>query len=113
MLAAAPSGAVVGFPDPQLEEAVRRALGKAQGAITVADMRGLETLVGRTVRPDRAAEASEDRVIDDLTGLEHAVNLRELDLKGNHVRDLSPLRKLRRLETVVLSYNQMFDVRPL
>ena len=51
--------------------------------------------------------------IVDLTGLEHAVNLRDLSLFGNQISDLRPLAGLTQLRYLGLSYNQIRDVSPL
>lgn len=58
---------VVTIPDPGLEGAIRAALGKPSGDLTTHD---LERLV------ELEALGWE---IEELTGLEHAVNLRTLD----------------------------------
>ena len=70
----------VNIPDPYLRRAVEAALGKAAGApITVADMETLTSLIAR------------DANISNLTGLEHATNLTDLDLIGNSISDVSAL----------------------
>ena len=70
----------VAIPDDGLRRRVGLALGKAEGeSITVAEMATLTSLDLSRV------------VVTDLTGLEHAVNLRELFLGGNAIADLSPL----------------------
>ncbi|NQV34466.1 MAG: leucine-rich repeat domain-containing protein, partial [Phycisphaeraceae bacterium] len=69
-----PVGPPINFPDPGLEAAVREALGiPAPAPITDADMLQLINL-----------DAS-DRGITDLTGLEYATNLEELDLHKNEL----------------------------
>ena len=73
----------VNIPDPNLRAAIETALGKAAGApITVADMETLTSLIAR------------DANISNLTGLEHATNLTDLDLIGNSISNLSPLSSL-------------------
>ena len=70
----------VAIPDDGLRRRVGLALGKEQGElISAAEMATLTSLDLSRV------------VVTDLTGLEHAVNLRELFLGGNAIADLSPL----------------------
>ena len=70
----------VNIPDPNLRAIIEEALGKTSGeTITVDDMATLTGLY--------AADAN----ISNLTGLEAATNLTELDLSGNSITDISPL----------------------
>ena len=70
----------VAIPDDVVRKRIELALGKAEGEpVTVAEMATLTSLDLSRV------------VVTDLTGLEHAVNLRELFLGGNAIADLSPL----------------------
>ena len=67
------------IPDPNLRAAIESQLGKTTGAtITVADMKTLTSLTAR------------DANISNLTGLEHATNLTDLDLINNNISDLAP-----------------------
>ena len=68
------------FPDANLEEAVREALGLPEGDITPQDLQGLTELVA----PERG--------IEDLTGLEHATSLEGLSLDGNQSATWRPSR---------------------
>ena len=70
----------VNIPDPNLRNAIEKALSKARGAtITPADMTTLTAL------------SATNQNIANLTGLEHATNLTSLDLRNNSISDLSPL----------------------
>ena len=90
------------IPDDNLRAAIQDALGKGSGAtITVADMESLRVL--RSERDD----------IADLTGLEHATGLTELDLAFNDIVDLSPLAGLTSLNQLDLSNNKVSDLEPL
>ena len=53
------------------------------------------------------------RQITDLTGLEHAVNLIDLDLRGNEIHDITPLAGLIILEVLGLGNNSISDIQPL
>ena len=92
----------VNIPDPNLRAAIETALGKAAGApITVADM---ETLTSLTAR---------DANISNLTGLEHATNLTDLDLIRNSISNLSPLSGLTNLTGLHLGSNRISDLSPI
>ena len=78
--------APVAIPDANLRSAIEAALGKARGApITKAEM--------ATLRELQAKRAG----ISDLTGLEFATNLTELDLWANNISDVSALSGLTNL----------------
>lgn len=70
----------VTFTDSALEERVRQVLDVENGPLTVADLERLTAL--------NRVEGG----ITDLSGLEHAVNLEQLYLPNNEVRDLEALR---------------------
>ena len=103
----------VNIPDANLRAKIEAALGKASGAtITTADMATLTRL--------DAPNAN----ISDLTGLEHATNLTELDLgtewvegqghiNSNSVSDLSPLAGLTDLRWLRLRHNSISDISAL
>ena len=95
----------VTIPDTNLRAAIEKALRKASGAtITTADMARLTTLNARNAN------------IRVLTGLEHATNLRRLDLGGvwgnnsNSVSDISAVAGLTNLTRLSLSDNNISDI---
>ena len=89
-------------PDPNLAAAVRKALGLGPSApITKQVMRKLTEL--------RAKNSQ----ITDLTGLEHATQLRTLSLADNQISDLTPLAKLTQLKGISLFRNQIKNLTPL
>ena len=51
--------------------------------------------------------------IKDITGLEHATNLQELQLSDNQISDVSPLAGLTKLQELHLAENQISDVSAL
>ena len=51
--------------------------------------------------------------VKDLTGLEFAINLKELYLSKCEISDLSPLANLKNLERLDLDYNWISDISPL
>ncbi len=92
---------VVFFRDDGLELSVRRALHKPLGLVTKADLLRLESLDARDVG------------IRDLTGLEHAVNMSELNLAGNRISSIKILANLTELEVLNLDSNEVSDLTPL
>ena len=102
----------VDIPDPNLRAAVETALGKAAGdPINPSAMARLTYLEARNAN------------ISDLTGLEGATNLKELELgredvdgswqNSNSVSDLSPLASLTQLEGLNLRQNAVKDISAL
>jgi len=83
------------FNDPNLERVVRAALNKPTGVITNVDMAKLKVL--KVINEN----------INDLTGLEYAVNLDTLDLSSNKISDLTPLQNLIKLATLILFNNEL------
>jgi hypothetical protein len=69
----------VTFADPNLEAAVREAIGKPTGEILVSDVAGLTRL------------GAPERGISNLDGIQHLTQLTSLDLYDNQISDISPL----------------------
>ena len=93
---------IVEIPDPNLERAIREDLGLSSGVpLTQQEMLQLDILA------DRHAE------IEDLTGLEYAIRVREIFLERNQIRDITPLRGLTNLKVLYLSGNPISDLSPL
>ena len=91
----------VTFPDPNLEAAVRRTLGKPTGALTTADLSALTSLF------------ADWQQITNLSGLEYATNLATLALPHNALNDVSPLAGLGNLLYLNLQGNNLGDAHPL
>ncbi|WP_448535433.1 leucine-rich repeat domain-containing protein [Pseudothermotoga sp.] len=92
----------VTFVDLNLEKAVRSALKiSSDQPITRADMARLTSLSVR------------NKSIQDLSGLECAINLKELRLNNNQISDLRPLSTLTNLKWLYMDNNQISDIRPL
>ena len=90
------------MPDPALREAVREALELPAGVpLTKDHIRDLDIFI------------AEGRGISDLTGLEFAINLREVNLGDNSITDLRPLANLIHLEELDLPENRISDISPL
>jgi hypothetical protein len=69
----------VTFADPNLEAAIREAIDIPERPIYHSDLKGLTSF------------SASERNISDLTGLEHCINLTELDLRWNQISDISLL----------------------
>ena len=91
----------VNIPDAKLEGAIRDALGKPSGDITRADMESLTYVF------------TFELGISDLSGLEYATRLTDLNLDFNQISDLSPLAGLTGLARLWLNGNQVSDLSPL
>lgn len=96
-----PGGGVVLFQDPNLEAAVRGALGRPFGLLTQEDVLELRILDARSL------------TIQSLSGLEFATNLTWLNLSLNYIAEISPLAGLVNLETLNLDCNEIFEVSAL
>jgi Leucine-rich repeat (LRR) protein len=88
----------VTFNDANLERVVREHLHKPVGTITDADISQLITL------------DADYQSIQDLTGLEHAVNIEELYLEGNQISDITPLQSITNLKRLWLGNNQVTNL---
>ena len=99
-----PPAKVVSIPDANLASAVRQALNLSSSQVltthTMLDLKRLDA--GRIG-------------ITDLTGLEHAHNLRDLSLAYNNISDISPLTNLKQLRDLSLDHqhNNLSDMSPL
>ena len=93
---------VVDIPDPNLRRLVRRALNLPNDApVTVRDMRQLTEL------------KVQNTGIENLDGLEHAVNLRRLWIDSNSLSDLSPISHCSKLEDLGISDCGISDISAL
>ncbi len=95
-------GAVVHIPDTNLRAAIAEELGKRPNApITAEEMERLDEL------------RAENRGIQDLTGLQFAINLDNLELRDNQISDLSPLASLTNLRRLGLRDTSVSDLSPV
>ena len=97
-----PSSRGISIPDANLAAVVRDALGLRRfGNITQLDMLKLTGLF------------ADNREIENLTGLEHARNLKYLSLNHNQINDIAVLAPLTNLAALSLSFNQISDFAPI
>ena len=97
---------VVSIPDANLAAAIRGALKLKTKRITQLDMLGLRGL--RASNP-QITDLNRHQQITDLTGLEHARNLKYLYLARNQISDITVLTKLPNLTSVSLRSNKIGD----
>ena len=93
---------VVDIPDPNLRAGIADALGIPRGSpITQADMRQLTGLDAR------------ERQITNLSGLQHAIHLKELVVPFNLISDLTPITSLKSLKYLDAGYCNISDITPI
>ena len=98
------SGTEVHIVDLNLRAAIEKAVGVQPGhAIRASDLERLVAL-------DLSGSAYD---VLELTGLQHAVNLERLNLRGNRVVDIGALAELPRLSLIELDDNDVADISPL
>ena len=92
---------VVTFPDPNLETAIRNAVGKPIGDIYQSELDEMTSLwVGWGY-------------VSDLTGLEHCTSLTSLSILGNPIANISALSGLTNITYLDLNWNEIEDLLPL
>ena len=96
------SAQVVDIPDPNLESAIREEL-NLPNEISLTQQEML-----RLIRLDAG-----NQEIKDLTGLEHATNLKRIAVHQNDISALNPLADLTQLERLSLWGNPISDLSPL
>ena len=98
-------GAYVHIPDVNLRAAIAEALGKSPNApITVEEMERLRELQTQT------------GIINDLTGLQFATNLKKLIIREDsrhQFSDLAPIAGLINLERLHFGFNNVSDLTPI
>lgn len=89
------------FKDKNLENAVRKQIGKQTGDLSQSDLDSITKLV------------AVDQDIKDLSGIENLTNLNEIFLGGNPITNIDPLGKLTKLDNVNLTGCQIDNISPL
>jgi hypothetical protein len=92
---------VVSIPDPNLDGAIRNALGIVSGSLSEQDLLGLTNLLAGS------------RSITNLTGLDYAQNLKTTTLAVNNITDLSALASTWQIQGLFLYRNALYDVSEL
>ena len=92
----------VSIPDANLAKAIREKLNlKPSDALTRLNLLNLTHLTAHRSQ------------ITDLTGLEYATQLQNLELSGNQISDINPVANLTRLHVIKFSRNQIADISPV
>lgn len=89
------------FKDKNLENAVRKQIGKQTGNLSQSDLDSVTNLV------------AVDQDIKDLSGIENLTNLNEIFLGGNPITNIDSLGKLTKLDNVNLTGCQIENISPL
>lgn len=84
------------FKDKAFESEVRKTINKPTGDILKSDVKGLTKL---------ESEYPMETLIEDISGIEHMVNLEEIDFWRNDIRDITPLSNLTKLKHLELGDN--------
>ena len=105
-----PPPETISILDQNLAAVVKDTLGLTVNSdITQLDMLKLTTLTSDKKENRNIPEHH----ITDLTGIQHALNLKYLYLWNNQIRDITPIVALKQLEVVDLRNNQISDIMPL
>ena len=91
----------VSFPDSNLEAVIRKAIAKPKGPILISDLERITRL------------SCKARGITEVKGVEHCINLTELDLSGNSISDILRIASLTKLTHLNLRANPISDISPL
>ena len=92
------------FPDKNLEAAVRKQVFEKRNnkkPLTEKDVQNISVVFGKNMK------------IKSLKGLEKCRSLAALDLEGNQITDLSPIKDLKMIQTINLKKNKIKDIKPL
>jgi hypothetical protein len=89
------------FPDTAFERVVRFYIGKPVDPVYRLDLLAVWTI------------NAGGQHIQNLTGIEHCLNLHALSLWNNHIGDLTPLAGLDKLRVLGLGFNGLTDITPL
>lgn len=100
-----PPAPKVGFSDPALEKEVRRKAAKAEGELSLSDVRKVRSV--DLTRSGAEIESLDPCVFPLLTNLHH------LYVGRGSITDLTPIRGLTKLEGLRISMNPVADITPL
>ncbi len=104
-----PTGALVSFPDPNLQLLIRYHLMMPKGDIYESHLEHIVHLRDRLPNDDTLVALP----LADLTGLQYCKNLKSLVFEYAEITDISVLETLTSLESINLSENKISDISPL
>ncbi len=90
------------FPDPAVEEAVRKDLKQEEGPIMIADVAEFTSF-----------SLNQLLYVADISGIEHMVNITEFDMSQNATSDVSAVSGLTKLTRLDLAQNDIEDISPV
>ena len=97
-------GPEVTFDDPTLEKAIRTQLAKPEGPVLMADLGKVKTLM---LTESKQTDFLDACIYPDLKGL------KGLYLPKGQLEDISMLRNLANLESLVISHTKIKDLSPI
>ncbi len=109
-------GDIANIPDSNLRKAIAKILGQsADKPITVEQMEGFTAfgVHGSWYMGKLVPFVLVGKKIKDLTGLEYAINLKELVFGDNEVSDLTPIANLTKIEEIRMDHNNVLDLSPI
>lgn len=92
------------FPDKNLEAVVRQYVFEKRNndqPLTEKDVENISTITGK------------NKGVKDLTGLEKCRSLALLDLEGNEIENLAPIKDLKNIQSLTLAKNKIKDIAPV
>ncbi|MGY3778367.1 LapB repeat-containing protein [Isobaculum melis] len=97
------------FPDENVAEKIRAALGKTAitDSVTEAELATIKKLDLST------SSQTDPKAVKNIAGLEHLVNLEELTTGGSLVTDLSPISNLINMRKLTLAASAIVDLSPI
>ena len=98
------------FKYPVLSKMISEALYKPEGSITVKDSAAITEL---DLQIQWQAHIPEEQQIKDISGLEHFVNLTNLNLSFHAIEDITAIGKLSKLTALSLGGNRIKNIAPL
>ena len=98
------------FADKVMERRVREAIGKPEGKITAGDAAMVEEM---NLGNDWQEKFPKNSQISSLSGIEHFINLKSLDISWNKIKDIKKLAALSKLEYLRAFGNQISSITPL
>lgn len=111
------------FYDDNLDKAVRKALKKETGILTLNDIKnlksldasgsGIENIGGIENMTSLVSLNLSENFIESIDGAEKLINLEVLKLRNNKINDISQLLYLDKLAILDLSFNVIESVKPL
>lgn len=102
-------GQIITFPDKNLEQAIRKTIGKPNGDLYKSDVESITKLISNNVGFNGSGmsevqikEILEKMYIKDISGIENLTNLQYLELGPIQVNDISAIKGLTNLQKLKL-----------